>query len=310
MIVRQLIKWGLPIAAAVTVMSVAGAASAQQSCPDTCPPPPCTDTCPPPPPPPPPPCDDGCPPPPCTDDCPPPPCDGGGDCNPDGPDVNIDIIIDNGASAAASATARAQGRVDSFSIARGERSTIGYGRGYGGNSVAYAAPTMMGNVVVHGPARVVQVPYQERRRMERRVVIQAVCIDSRSVPHPASRIRPDRDIRDDYEGELYRCISGSWLQVTYADYDGGEFNFDGGHTISCRPGEALYHGAGGGVECRPQTPERDCFERSLLRRHGAGVFVLTMVREELYEEIREETVVETYSGMSLVLDGGVGGRVH
>ena len=146
--------------------------------------------------------------------------------------------------------------------------------------------------------------------MERRVVIQAVCIDARSVPHPASRIRPDRDIRDDYVGELYRCIAGSWLQVTYADYEGGDFNFDGGQTITCRAGEALYHGPGGLVECRPQTQERDCFERSLLRRHGAGVFVLTMVREEMYEEIREETVVETYSGMSLVLDGGVGGRVH
>ena len=78
----------------------------------------------------------------------------------------------------------------------------------------------------------------------------------------------------------------------------------------CRAGEALYHGAGGLLECRPQTPERDCYERSLLRRFGAGVFVLTMVREELYEEYREETVVETYSGMSLVLDGGVGGRVY
>ena len=35
-----------------------------------------------------------------------------------------------------------------------------------------------------------------------------------------------------------------------------------------------------------------------------------MIREELYEEYREETVVETYSGMSVVFDGGVGGRVH
>ena len=314
MTLRQLIKWGLPVVAAVTIMSLADQAAAQQSCPGTCPPPdPCDTGCPPPPPPPPPdPCDTGCPPPPpppCEDDCPPPPCEEPDDCdNPDGPDINININLDN--RSRADASARAQGRVDSFSVSRGERSTIGYGRGYGGNSVAYAAPTMMGNVVVQGPARVVRVPYQERRRMERRVVIRAVCMDARSVPHPASRIRPDRDIRDDYEGELYRCIAGSTLLVTYADYDGGAFNFDGGQTISCRAGEALYHSAGGMVECRPQTQERDCFERSLLRRFGAGEFVLTMIREELYEEYREETVVETYSGMSLVLDGGVGGRVH
>ena len=303
MILRLVIKWGLPIAAALTVMAAADGASAQ-SCPDQCPPPP------------PPPCDQDCPPPPCDQDCPPPPCED--DCQPPPPECedgeycppNIDIDIDVGAEAEASAIARAQGRVDSFSISRGERSTIGFGRGYGGNSVAYAAPTVINNIVVHGPARVVRVPYQERRRMERRVVIQAVCIDARSVPHPASRIRPDRDIRDDYVGELYRCIAGSWLQVTWADYEGGDFNFDGGQTITCREREALYHGPGGLVECRPQTEERDCFERSLLRRHGAGVFVLTMVREEMYEEYREETVVETYSGMSLVLDGGVGGRVH
>ncbi len=294
MIMRQLIKWGLPIAAALTVMAVADSAAAQ-SCPDECPPPPCDDGCPPPPPPP---CEEECPPPPCEEDV----------CEPETPDIDIDIIVDS--SAEASAFARAQGRIDSFSVARGERTTIGYGRGYGGNSVAYAAPTMMGNVVVHGPARVVRVPYQEMRRMERRVVIQAVCIDARSVPHPASRIRPDRDVRDDYEGELYRCIAGSWLQVTWADYTGGDINFDGGQTLTCRQGEALYHGRGGLVECRPQTQERDCFERSLLRRYGAGVFVLTMIREEMYEEYREETVVETYSGMSLVLDGGVGGRVH
>ena len=71
-----------------------------------------------------------------------------------------------------------------------------------------------------------------------------------------SRIRPDRDIRDDYVGELYRCIAGSWLQVTIANYEGGDFNFDGGETLTCRAGEALYHGAGGLLECRPQTPER------------------------------------------------------
>lgn len=302
MILRLSIKWGLPILAALAVMAAADRASAQ-GCPDECPPPPpppCEEECPPPP------CEDECPPPPCEDDCqpPPPPCDEQF-CPPD-----IDIDIDIGNEADASAIARAQGRVDSFSISRGESTTIGFGRGYGGNSVAYAAPTVINNLVVHGPMRVVRVPYQERRRSELRVVIQAVCIDARSVPHPAARLRPDRDILADYVGELYRCVSGSWLQVTWAEYTGGEFDFDGGQTITCRQGEALYHGPGGALECRPQTPERDCFERSLLRRYGAGVFVLTMVREELYEEYREETVIETYSGLSLVLDGGVGGRVH
>ncbi len=295
MVLRLLLKWSLAITAAVFVLALADQANAQ-SCPDeTCPPPPCEEECPPPPPPP---GEEECPPPPCEEECPPPPpptC---------GIEICIDIDID--ASARASALARAQSRVAAFSVSEG----AGLGRGYASFSVQAPAPTVINNLVVQGAARVVRTPYQERRRMERRVVIQAVCIDARSIPHPASRIRPDRDIRDDYIGELYRCISGSWLQVTIANYEGGEFDFDGGESLTCRAGEALYHGAGGMLECRPQTPERDCFERSLLRRFGAGVFVLTMVREELYEEIREETVVETYSGMSLVLDGGVGGRVY
>lgn len=298
MIVRLLIKWALPIATALTVMAMADSAGAQ-GCPDTCPPPP------------PPPCEDECPPPPCEDECPPPPCEE--DCEPEPPpptgcgiEVCININIDMNAEA--TARSRAEARIDSFSVAGS--GSLSFGRGYGGNTVTYAPPTVMNNMVVQGQPRVVRVPYEARRRMERRVVIQAVCIDARSVPHPASRIRPDRDVRDDYEGELYRCITGSWLQVTFADYEGGDISFDGGQTLTCRQGEALYHGRGGLVECRPQTQERDCFERSLLRRHGAGVFVLTMIREEIYEEYREETVVETYSGLSLVLDGGVGGRVH
>jgi hypothetical protein len=45
---------------------------------------------------------------------------------------------------------------------------------------------------------------------------------------------------------------------------------------------------GGKLECRPEKPERDCNERSLLRRYGAGMKILTMYREEEYTEYREE----------------------
>ena len=69
---------------------------------------------------------------------------------------------------------------------------------------------------------------------------------------------------------------------------------------------------GGTVECKPQKPERDCNERSLLRRYGAGVKVLTMWYEETYTEYREEVVVRegwAVQGGAITLDGGVGGRV-
>lgn len=278
MIARLLLKWGLPLLAGLMVAAFAESAAAQCCEP---PPPPC---CEPPPPPPPPPC---CEPPP-----PPPPCCHGGNVN-----INVNVNATANASAYSRATASA--------IALGRAQ--GYGYAY--FSVDQPAPTVIHNLVVEGAPRLVRTPYTERRRTERHVVIQAVCIDARSVPHPASRLRPDRDVSPDYEGELYRCLAGTWLQATIANYE-GEIRFDGGDTLACRPGEALYHGRGGRLECRPQTRERDCFERSLLRRYGAGVYVLTMVREEEYTEYREEMVVETVSGLSLMLDGGVGGRVH
>ncbi len=67
------------------------------------------------------------------------------------------------------------------------------------------------------------------------------------------------------------------------------------------------------MECRPQKPGRDCNERSLLRRFGAGVKVLTMIMTETYtayreEEDREASSVSVTTAMSL--DGGVGGIVY
>ncbi len=67
---------------------------------------------------------------------------------------------------------------------------------------------------------------------------------------------------------------------------------------------------GGTVSCRPQRSARDCNERSLLRRYGAGVKILTMYREEEYTEYREEQVQSaTVITGAITLDGGVGGRV-
>lgn len=153
----------------------------------------------------------------------------------------------------------------------------------------------------------IRVPYTASRRMEKRVVIQAYCIDDRAVPHPASQVRPGKDVGMDYEGELYRCIAGTKLQWTIGDEMGGP-----GETINCNKREALWYGRGGMLECRPEKQERDCNERSLLRRYGAGVKVLTMIREESYTEYREEMVESAgavASGAVIMLDGGVGGRV-
>ena len=261
-----------------------------------------------PPPPPPPPC--------CLPPPPPPPpggCNGGG-CVPGGgggswnSNINVNVNVNASANANASATSR------SLINARGGfGSTVIYGGGGGAYfNVDQPYPTTIQGLNVQGmAAQVIRVPFTASRRWEKRMVMQAVCIDDRSVPHPASQVRPGRDVSMDYEGELYRCLAGSRLQLTMAEYQ-GDINFDGGETLTCAKGEALWHGRGGLIECRPQKRERDCNERSLLRRYGAGVKILTLVREETYTEYREE-VVQTAgavaSGAVIMLDGGVGGRV-
>lgn len=246
--------------------------------------------------------------------------------------VNVNVNVNGNANANANAS--------SLINARGRGDTYVNSNGGAYFSVAQPYPTVIEGLNVEGAAaaQVVRTPFTASRWAFSRVVIQAVCIDDREIPHPASQVQPGREIADGYDGEIYRCIAGTRLQVTWADYV-DQINFDHGQTMSCRKGESLWYGrsaeaaaayaasyagqsggmagpgtpVGGGVlECRPQKPERDCNERSLLRRYGAGVKILTMWREETYTEYREETVQASslsISGASMTLDGGVGGRV-
>ena len=284
----RIMNWTPAVATFVVVTAAAGAAVAQ--CGPVCPPPPPPCCEPPPPPPPPPPCCELPPPPPC--------CGGGGDFN---VNVNVNASAEAGARSRAGLNARAGGSVW----------VSGGGSAY--VTVDQPYPTTINGLTVEGARvrQVIRVPYEARRRWEKRVVIRAFCIDDRNVPHPASQVRPDRDVGGDYEGELYRCLAGTWLQYTWAEYT-GDADFGQGQTMDCRKGEALWHGRGGRVECRAQKAERECNERSLLRRYGAGVKILTMIREEIYTEYREEVVEQegiAVSGASITLDGGVGGRV-
>ena len=163
---------------------------------------------------------------------------------------------------------------------------------------------------VEGSRKKKRVAYEASRTRTRRVVIQAVCIDARQTPHPASQVFPEREVEDLYDGELYRCLAGAWLQATIAEFS-GQIDFSGGQTLVCGKDEALYHAPGGQVTCRPQKPARDCNERSLLRRFGAGVKILTMTSSETYTAYREEEEVsESSSAMALSLDGGVGGTAY
>ncbi|MGQ3041412.1 MAG: hypothetical protein ACT6TH_14400 [Brevundimonas sp.] len=218
--------------------------------------------------------------------------------------MNVNVNANAGANASARAGAGLNAR------AGGSVWVSGGGSAY--VTVDQPYPTTISGLNVEGARmqRMIRVPYEERRRWEKRVVIRAVCIDDRNVPHPASQVRPDREIDGGYEGELYRCLAGTWLQMTWAEYQGNT-QFDHGETMSCRKGEALWFGRNQ-IECRPQKAERECNERSLLRRYGAGVKILTWIREETFTAYREEVVEEqgiAVSGGTIALDGGVGGRV-
>src|SRR5690606_5953178 len=126
-------------------------------------------------------------------------------------------------------------------------------------------------------------------------------IDDRGAPHPASRLDDVDRVLAHFSGELFRCVAGTYMQVTI----GTESGFEGGETMVCRKGDALWHeGATGGLTCRPATPERDCFERSLLRKYGPGTKVLMTRREETYQELE---VMQCVSTAGLYLSGGVGG---
>lgn len=252
------------------------------------------------------------PPPPCC--APPPPPPPGGPCCTGGHSVNVpgvNVVVSGAVVVNAAAQARA-----SAGASAGGVMFIG-----GGSSwyVDQPQPSLIQGLNVEtgaeAEATAKAVAYAATRRVTRRVAVQAVCVDDRAVPHPASQVRPDREVDEAYEGELFRCLAGTRMQATVADF-ADKLSFDGGETIACAKGEALHHAPGGEVACRAQKPARDCNERSLLRRYGAGVKILTLSRTETYTAYREEAEVSAAAkaaasaSLSITLDGGVGGVVR
>ena len=256
-------------------------------------------------------------------------CGGGGGHNVYVPGINIHVggsVVVNASASATSSASASSGAGAGASAGASAGSTVYYGGGTHGGY--YSGPVSTGYIqglnVEGGEARR-RASYEATRSTFKRVVIRAVCLDDRDVPHPASQVTPDRDVESGYDGELYRCIAGSRMQYVVGAYEGySNANF-GGETYVCGKNEALYYGAGGGgsglaggpdgrggaLSCRPQRAARDCNERSLLRRYGAGVKIVTILTTEKYTAYREETVREQSSqGLSLSLDGGVGGVVY
>jgi hypothetical protein len=285
---------------------VIGRPTVQQGCGSTCG---GCDSCSPPPTP----CDTCSPPPPsCNDNC------GGhggkrrrGDFS---GDFSFTANLAVSASAAASSVTNTFANSSAFGLGGAINGSQFYGNGGSSFYVDYNTGYIPNLLVEEGAAMAaVNVPFQASRSGFKIVVIQAVCIDDKAIPHPASQVTPDKEIADSYEGELYRCLAGTRMQYTWAEYS-GKVDFAQGQTTTCDKNSALYHVAGGRIECRAQKAARDCNERSLLRRYGAGIKIVKIFWSETYTAYRTETQsVQTSaqaSAMGMAIDGGVGGVAH
>jgi hypothetical protein len=185
-----------------------------------------------------------------------------------------------------------------------------YGGGYSNWSQTPGYPQSAGALNVIGGEAASFESYSEQQSFTKQTIIQASCIDDTGVPHPASQVFPGRDIAGNYRGEVYRCIAGTHMQWTYSDYDGSHINFDGGKNATCAKNEALWF-ENGALTCKVQITQRQCNERSLLRRFGVGIKVLTLTRSETITRQRQTASAQSSSGMTVMtFDGGVGGFVQ
>lgn len=225
--------------------------------------------------------------------------------------INVTVNVEQTAQASATSSSGAS----STGLSNAAAANLITGGGGGGGFVDTGPSTSITNLTVISND---QPPPQSRQVCvaEKAVValyaVQAVCLDDKSTPHPASQTNADRDLADGYRGEVFRCIAGSHMQYTISTYGGGPANFDHGQTKVCAKGDALWREADGSLRCRPQTPARDCNERSLLRRYGAGIKVLKVAGGRTCAAYRTETVAaastpETQTaGQSFIGSGGVG----
>ncbi|MDG1416915.1 MAG: hypothetical protein P8P99_03860 [Maricaulis sp.] len=214
--------------------------------------------------------------------------------------ANVNVTANVNASAAANASAGAN-------AAAGAITYVG-GGSYYAPATAPAATAITGLNVV-GREEEYELYEEERTRtVEEWRVVRAVCVDDTGTPHPASRVDAAESVDATYSGEIFRCVAGTALQATIGWRTDGQDIWEDASTIMCRKGEALGYAIHGQLTCATQVARRNCNERSLLRRHGPGVKLVMIRRQETYtESLRRERYASREVSMTLMLDGGVGG---
>jgi hypothetical protein len=195
---------------------------------------------------------------------------------------------------------------------------IGGGGGYM-SSPSPVSPGLIEALNVGGGQQAVTEQFQETRTLTETMAIRAVCMDDRGMPHPASRTDGDQNIAATFNGEVFRCMAGTRMEVTLGKVVNGQAVFDGGRTMSCQKGQALAYttapgtgaAAGGNLMCVAQAAKADCNERSLLRRFGPGIKYATVTRTETVTSTRQAAQSNQVTlRSSMFVDGGVGQGVY
>lgn len=181
----------------------------------------------------------------------------------------------------------------------------------GGGGSTYLAPApvhtgMIEGLNVGGGQALEQVT--ETKQITEIVAIRAVCMDDKGMPHPASRTNADDKVAPDFNGEVYRCMAGTHMEVTIGKMVDGKPVFDGGQALSCTKGQALAY-KGGQLTCVAQVKAANCNERSLLRRFGPGLKFLTLMRTQTYTKQVQSSQYTSFKS-SMFVDGGVGQGVY
>ncbi len=191
--------------------------------------------------------------------------------------------------------------------------------GGGGFSLPARPPTVITNLNVEAGAQADAAATANSKTITRSrwvedvYVLRAVCIDPKGIPHPASRPDPNEHVPENFDGELFRCMAGTSMQVTLGRYIDGQGRYDHASTMVCTRGQALRYRFGGQLQCAPQEPRRNCNERSLLRKYGPGVKIVRLRHQEHYREqvsakssASASASAAASAGSTLVLSGGVG----
>lgn len=185
----------------------------------------------------------------------------------------------------------------------------------GGGGGFYSTPTpvyngMIDGLNVGGGQQAAMEKVMESKTITEIIPIRAVCMDDKGMPHPASRTDADDKIAAQFDGEVYRCMAGTHMEITMGRMVDGKSVFDGGKALSCDKGQALGY-KGGQLTCVAQKPAGNCNERSLLRRFGPGIKFVTLQRTIKVESQRQAQAQQSLQfKSSMFVDGGVGQGVY